>query len=649
MQVFQPLSNLQFQLRSAWMQNPVFQAKRMAIGMRAQAGYLLNQPRHYMRMIVPSGTLGRLKIPGFSGKFGKFGKIENPLDDVRGAFGKKDEMGQGRRYRGIPMRAQFSQIHLIEPLENVRHVLHIGTVVGQSASDIKLEHPKHKTIRIRFAQADPRQYQGAPMLLTYLSGDETLEVDGNFTQGSVPIRNFASLAVGGIDYQIELFAYDRLPEITRVDAGWATNPGPRTNNEDAVGIYQHKDAYMFVVADGVGSGDAADEISAFATQYMLSAFERNLKRFVPWPDTLHKAYAYINAEVRNFITKTPRGLGGTTLTTVVIKNWQAYVGHIGDSVLYLYRNYYLERITDDHGEDDQEVGYETAEKDGKTDQPVTRNMLGKAIGKANTIKPDVLNLQLQPGDCLLLCSDGVSDYIPRNHADKAALVEKASTEAEKERIRQLPCIIDVLENMPQGTAAKRLVTLAHEYGTGDNVSAIVVRVLDDAYERDSWTALPENRVYVNGYFAPVPRLKITRELQTFYKLATSWGCLVILLSLCASASLFGFYRLYIDPVPLPTSTPTAEPTIAVTEEEVEVTEEATATRRATNDDQEEIENTAQPSNETEEADEATAIREPTDTREPTQETQPTLAPTIVEPTGRPTLVRPTSTLRPPRR
>src|SRR5690606_7279880 len=234
----------------------------------------------------------------------------------------------------------------------------------------------------------------------------------------------------------------------------------RRENEDAIGIYHSQDRYLFAIADGVGSGYGGDKMSEFTINYLLSAFDMNQNTDVLWEDVLSKATQHANLEVRNFLRNLKQH-AGTTLTALVIEDWVATVLHVGDSRLYLLRNQILEQITQDHSEEipvDNASTYDVVE---------TRVVLAKAVGKADKIVPDIFKIELQAGDRLLLCTDGITSRIPDME------------------------LSDILSTKPIKNLANHLIALSNERHNTDNASAVVIDVMNTRSHTMSWDVTPQ--------------------------------------------------------------------------------------------------------------------------------------------------------------
>ncbi len=442
---------------------------------------------------MPGGFTQRFKGLGSGNRY--LSEFKESLSDLRPG---RDEDIKKRRL--VAQKAEFSQIHMVHLASGQRTVLHIGTTVGQNQAETTVNYGGHRPVRLRFNRVNVQEYD-APILMTRLAGSCPILVEGENIRRTVPLQNQTILSIDGHQYVCELYAWDLTPVVTRVNASWATSIGPvREHNEDAIGIYQHKDAYLFVIADGVGGGYAGDSISEFAVQYLLAVFHKNAKhKNLQWHSIYEKAFVNINTGVRQFSSRYAF-VAGTTLTAVVIKDWDAHIAHIGDSRLYHWHSNTLRQVTVDHK---NEVNTEQNGRNQTEESPPERNVLMKAVGKNDTIHPDLFTIRLQPGDKLLLCTDGVTNQV--THNELVRLLRSMNTE-------QLP---------------EHLVNLADEGHNNDNASAVAIDVLREGYEEDTWQATATDRVYVGYNSSWSLHLDPPRELTTSYPFP-SWRALMLL-------------------------------------------------------------------------------------------------------------------------
>lgn len=385
-------------------------------------------------------------------------------DDLRDLFSADSER---KSRRAVAQIARVSQIHLVAA-DDERYILHIGSGAGRASSQLRL-YVDGISLILHFSQTEPANPH-APVTLTAVAGRAEIRINDSPLKLPMPIRSGDTISIDGRPYMVELFLFDRTPVVTRVDASYATSTGPtREENQDAIAVGQHPNAYMFAVADGVGAGQDGDEVSAFAARYLLTAFYRNAPFDLSWLDILTTAFRHINAEVRAWLRKSPNP-AGTTLTAVVVKNWSAYIAHVGDSRAYLFRQGVLQQLTQDHMQR-QPVEMATVVAMEATDPPPLRDVLTRAIGKQDGIEPQAFSVPLTPGDKLLLTSDGLTNTVGQ------------------------PDIVTILHGNTS-FAADLLVRRAVELDAKDNVTAVVVECLSEAYVDDIWDARASDRVFI---------------------------------------------------------------------------------------------------------------------------------------------------------
>ncbi len=419
---------------------------------------------------------GNVKFPG-----------GNLIQDMRDSLSYRNDPSVAKRVK-VAETAQYSQIHLTNEVTKTRTVMHIGTTIGRSSSEITLG--ADNSTRLRFIQIDPTLNAGH-IGLTVVYTREKVLLNNKPVSGEMPMNDGAVINMGKQIFRVKLFAWDRTPVVIRVNAGWATSTGAvRDNNEDAIGLYQHQRGYLFALADGVGGAEYGDQMSAFAIHYLLAVFNRNIAYNLNFQAVLNRAYQNINAEMRNFVKRSAFS-AGTTLTSVIIKDWEANIAHVGDSRLYHWRNDTLTQITRDHARREPVIDNTRHANETRTPSPM-RDILEKAMGKTDVIQPDLINLRLLPGDKLLLCSDGVTGVIPIEELGRLVTNEQANTLAET------------------------LVRIANEKGTKDNASAVAVEVMREGYVEDIWRARETDRIYVGNRNRPLRLSKPDDHLETHH-------------------------------------------------------------------------------------------------------------------------------------
>lgn len=357
-----------------------------------------------------------------------------------------------------------NEIHLIHIHTNRHFIVTSGQVLGYGEQDVALDQTGLDRIRLRLTQRDDS------ILLTYLSGDIPLFVDDQEIEKEVLVKQGGTILLGKQAFRVEIYSNEYQDHPIMLHVGWESITGSaRQHNEDAVGYARHEDAYLLVVADGVGGAESGELVSAYVVQQLLRIFHDTKPKEVSWLEYLKTATIHINHAVR----KSAQLVGdsyrtGSTLTAVVIADWQANVVHVGDSRLYLWQQNSIYPMTRDHVPLNK-------------DSSVKSNILQKAIGKEDYLEPDTLSFPLRPGDWILLCSDGMTNTIQ-------------DTEIATFMGRDSPMNL-----------AHEMAHLADRRGSNDNISVLIAHALDGDPPSQESAEHPEyNERVFEGYQADWP-------------------------------------------------------------------------------------------------------------------------------------------------
>lgn len=211
---------------------------------------------------------------------------------------------------------------------------------------------------------------------------------------------------------------------------------------------------LLLVCDGMGG----ERGGAVASGLALSAAAESLRRSVgagmnenSIRRALECAGAAANAAVFDAASQDAALHGmGTTLVGAVVQEDSAHFLHAGDSRAYLLRDDLLTQLTVDHTVVQMLVDRgEISERDAKVHPQ--RHYITRAVGVGEQLRYDIFSIDLLPGDALLLCSDGLYNYL--SHEDLCALAAVA-----------LRC-----------GSAKPLIDRANENGGGDNITTVLCR------------------------------------------------------------------------------------------------------------------------------------------------------------------------------
>lgn len=229
-----------------------------------------------------------------------------------------------------------------------------------------------------------------------------------------------------------------------------TDPGLlRSVNQD--NYYIDPDGRFFIVADGMGGHAGGQEASQIATKEIQSHLEENWESEVPSEAMLEEALHRANKGILADQAEHPeRGDMGTTVVVVVFRHEQSWYAHVGDSRLYRLRDSKLEQITEDH----TWIARALKVGDLSPEQARThpwRHVLFQCLGRKDLHQMDIYPLDIEVGDRLLLCSDGLTEEVP------------------DELINELLQSDETFEQ-----SATELVTAAKQAGGSDNITVVVV-------------------------------------------------------------------------------------------------------------------------------------------------------------------------------
>jgi PPM family protein phosphatase len=272
-----------------------------------------------------------------------------------------------------------------------------------------------------------------------------------------------------------------------VSVGAATDIGQvREGNEDSYLVVEP----LYAVADGMGGHRGGEVASSLALETVQGMFERR-------EGSLAEQVAEANRAVfdRSQNDRKVSGMG-TTLTAAQVDGNQVHLVHVGDSRAYLLRGGELTQVTEDHTLVHRMVMEgEISEEEAETHPH--RSILTRALGVDQTIQVDEGDLEVAPGDRLLLCTDGLTGMVPEGE------------------IREI-----LLENLDPQEAVDKLVKVANRAGGIDNITALILDFADDGggrgatkespiprqptSERPIAPAAPSNRSDITIVGAPIP-------------------------------------------------------------------------------------------------------------------------------------------------
>jgi protein phosphatase len=229
----------------------------------------------------------------------------------------------------------------------------------------------------------------------------------------------------------------------------------RQNNEDA--LFVDNELALYIVADGMGGHKGGEVASRLAIETIAGALSGDAiaeaRSGVGLDTAIAQAIRAANTAIRERASSDPELSNmGCALSMVLFVDDSAIVGHVGDTRLYLRRDGVVDQLTQDHTFVGELVRAGTVPASEMHRHPHA-HVLTRALGSTSKLDVDTLVADVQPGDRLLLCSDGLTAYVE----DLSAL----DTALSVEDYRSIP---------------ESLIQQANSAGGKDNVTVVVVDV-----------------------------------------------------------------------------------------------------------------------------------------------------------------------------
>ncbi|MBO3635465.1 Stp1/IreP family PP2C-type Ser/Thr phosphatase [Bacillus subtilis] len=189
----------------------------------------------------------------------------------------------------------------------------------------------------------------------------------------------------------------------------------RQHNEDDAGIFKGKDEFILaVVADGMGGHLAGDVASKMAVKAMAEKW--NEAETIPTAPSecekwLIEQILSVNSKIYDHAQAHEECQGmGTTIVCALFTGKTVSVAHIGDSRCYLLQDDDFVQVTEDHSLVNELVRTGEISREDAEHHP-RKNVLTKALGTDQSVSIDTRSFDIEPGDKLLLCSDGLTNKV----------------------------------------------------------------------------------------------------------------------------------------------------------------------------------------------------------------------------------------------
>lgn len=222
----------------------------------------------------------------------------------------------------------------------------------------------------------------------------------------------------------------------------------RKINQDA--FLKDDTMQLYVVADGMGGHRGGEVASRLAVEVMQRHCKENKNATAR--DLLDKGINLSSKEIFDASHENPDLMGmGTTVAALLFQQDVGFIGQVGDSRAYLIRGEDIWQVTEDHSLLNEEI------RAGRVDPTEVanykfKNVITRSVGYEDHVEVDIYRRQIQPGDCYLLCTDGLSGLIEMSEM-----------------------VGEISRNGPE-IGLKNLIAMANARGGDDNITALAVQV-----------------------------------------------------------------------------------------------------------------------------------------------------------------------------
>lgn len=240
----------------------------------------------------------------------------------------------------------------------------------------------------------------------------------------------------------------------------------RKINEDSFLV--GSDLGLYLIADGMGGHRAGEVASRMIVETIEDYWQKINTGEVPSllepieKDISDKAKHLINSiSLANIVVheaqKKPQyHRMGSTVSALIIENDCVWMANVGDSPVYIFKKGKLKLVSEEHSIEAEQKSMGFLDSLGSTN-PLMKNMLTRVLGPEEEVEVYISLLTPEPGDLILMCSDGLTNYLPEESI--RIILDDYSMSLERK--------VDVL------------IDEANKGGGGDNISVVLLEVLED--------------------------------------------------------------------------------------------------------------------------------------------------------------------------
>lgn len=231
----------------------------------------------------------------------------------------------------------------------------------------------------------------------------------------------------------------------------------RNINQDSYYYSDDNRLPMFVVADGMGGHNAGEVASSLAIETIKEIYNKEkeniIQRNLDIPKFINLTLKEANDKILKEAKEKEKCQGmGTTITSGIIYDNEIFIGHIGDSRAYLFREKELYQLTQDHSLVAELLRNGSISSEEAINHP-QKNIITRALGTDVDVNVDIISKKLENDDVIMLCTDGLTSLV------SDLKIKKILHECND--LRQACCL---------------LTDTANELGGFDNTTVMIIKI-----------------------------------------------------------------------------------------------------------------------------------------------------------------------------
>lgn len=243
-----------------------------------------------------------------------------------------------------------------------------------------------------------------------------------------------------------------MSDLTYSSYGFTDIGRVRAENQDA--FYIDEKANIYIIADGMGGLQNGSLASRYVIEELPSLLKEKIKYLEEGDE--NNISVLLKKEVSDLSNALWQKLGensGTTVVLALLKENNAFITHLGDSRAYLLKDSTLQRLTNDHNVANLLVENGSINPEDARVHPM-RHMLTNYVGMKGGEKPEVRIISIEPGNRILLCTDGLTGMLPEKNIENIL------------RVEQNPKLV-----------IRKLIDEANKAGGHDNITALLIDII----------------------------------------------------------------------------------------------------------------------------------------------------------------------------